>query len=107
MALLRGAGVPRVRILMVGALACIGMPATAQDDQTDDSDIEVVVVTAKFQRSLASAITQKQLADDGVFGEAVVPAGFNIAAAGSSKTGAACSAPCSGRQTRSKHTPTF
>ncbi|MDE0178694.1 MAG: TonB-dependent receptor [Gammaproteobacteria bacterium] len=63
MAFRSGAGAVRVRILMLGTLACIGMPATAQDDETDDSDIEVVVVTAKFQRSLASAITQKQLAD--------------------------------------------
>ena len=63
MAFRKGASAARVRILILGALACIGMPATAQDEQTEDDDIEVVIVTAKFQRSLASAITQKQLAD--------------------------------------------
>ena len=50
------------RFLVVGAILSPGITVQAQDTE-DDAVIEEIVVSAKFQRSLASAIAQKQLAD--------------------------------------------
>ena len=50
------------RFLVAGATITLGIAAQAQDTG-DDAVIEEIVVSAKFQRSLASAISQKQLAD--------------------------------------------
>ncbi len=50
------------RFLVSGAILGLSIAGYAQDAD-DVAEIEEIVVTAKFQRSLASAIAQKQLAD--------------------------------------------